>query len=83
MKATTFFLVWYIIWDVGTVGISHPRLANYTFMRRSVGSIMYVWQASFRRRGGWDGCGCGYGAGRQYVILARSLVRSTGFRATV
>ena len=51
MKATTFRLVWYIIWDVGNVDISHPRLANYTLMRRSAVLCTYVWQASFLRDG--------------------------------
>ena len=63
MKAAT---IRFIIWDVGTVNVSHPRvcvcLTNYTCVCASTGSItMYVWQASFRRGGGveWDsGCGC-------------------------
>ena len=57
MKATTIRLVWYKIWDVGTVDISHPRLANYTFMRRSIGRQYYVRMAGFFssswRRMGW------------------------------
>ena len=62
MKATTIRLVrWFIILDVGTVDVSHPRLTNYTCVRRPAVLCTYG-RLLFVVVDGWDsGCGCVWG----------------------
>ena len=76
MKATTIRLVrWFIILDVGTVDISHPRLTNYTCVRRPAVLCTYG-RLLFVMVDGWMGF-------RMWMRLGREGAGSTSYMLVV